>query len=1030
MLTAAVGAAATALLYHGVDREIRRRLENKLGEHYRALKVRVGSAELVEGEGIRVRNVSIVEPGADGPCPELLAIDEAMLECPTQWKQLLQGDVSVRRVKIRRSTLRVTRRPDGSWSVGKLLPPPQFGDVPPEVVVEDGAIEIFDPLKTPAGAMRFRDMNLRLVPIAATTPGTAPGIRQVQGALAADGVRRIEMDGWLDVRAGAFSLQGQAEGIELSPELRASLPGPLADKLRPLPDVRGQANLRFQLAYDPSAATPWKYNAAGRVVRGRIDDAHLPHALTDLRADVRVADGGYAIENLTARSGQAAVRLTLQGSGLTRNSPLRLSAEIRQADLDRALLGILPPWAQEQWYNYLPAGQVDADVKLAFDGETWQPELSVRCLDVSFTYRKFPYRLEHGKGALDLKDDRLTLSLTAYSGTQPVRLDAEVANPFSGPTGWLEAKGDALAIDEPLMAALSKKPQDAIRSLNPRGTLNFFLRLWRDQPGQPLRQHLRMVPNRCSVCFSKFPYTLSDIRGLVEMVDGVWQFNNLEAVNDRARITCDGRLGPGPEGHELTLHLAGRDVTLGEELRDALNPNMQQVWRDLQPRGTVDLNADIRYFAAKNQFSVGVEARPQPQNTSIEPVRIPYRLDRIQGKLTYRDGRVAFERCEGWHGDAKVAAEGYCDFLPDRRWMIHFAALSADRLRLDRELIQALPARLRKAVEELRPTGTINLQGRFDVEQAAAGDDAIRSQWDMRLGLFQSNLRLGEMLAENIAGSVWLRGESDGRQFRSRGQLALDAVKYKDCQLTQLAGPIWIDDRQVLFGEWVDRQENLAASEATGPRQTPRPVTARLFDGTLAAHGWITLGAEPLYGLDATLSGADLARCAQEVGAARQNFRGTIDASIHLKGAGRTRNTLSGSGAIGLSNADVYQLPVMLSMLKLLSIRPPDQNAFSDASINYRIEGEHIYFDRIDFRGDAISLRGQGEMDFQSAIRLQFFPTFGRGEVDLPLVKQIFRGASQQIMQIHVEGTLQDPVARKEALPGVNQMLQQLPGED
>ena len=69
----------------------------------------------------------------------------------------------------------------------------------------------------------------------------------------------------------------------------------------------------------------------------------------------------------------------------------------------------------------MPAGEVDADVQLAFDGQTWRPEVSVRCLNVSFTHHKFPYRLEHGTGTLDLKDDRLKVNLTAYSGSQPVR---------------------------------------------------------------------------------------------------------------------------------------------------------------------------------------------------------------------------------------------------------------------------------------------------------------------------------------------------------------------------------------------------------------------------------------------------------------------------------------------------------------------------------------------------------------------------------------------------------------------------------
>jgi len=47
-------------------------------------------------------------------------------------------------VTIRRPTLRVTRRADGGWSAAKLLPPPQFGDRPPEVTIENGTIEIFD----------------------------------------------------------------------------------------------------------------------------------------------------------------------------------------------------------------------------------------------------------------------------------------------------------------------------------------------------------------------------------------------------------------------------------------------------------------------------------------------------------------------------------------------------------------------------------------------------------------------------------------------------------------------------------------------------------------------------------------------------------------------------------------------------------------------------------------------------------------------------------------------------------------------
>jgi len=172
-----------------------------------------------------------------------------------------------------------------------------------------------------------------------------------------------------------------------------------------------------------------------------------------------------------------------------------------------------------------------------------------------------------------------------------------------------------------------------------------------------------------------------------------------------------------------------------------------------------------------------------------------------------------------------------------------------------------------------------------------------------------------------------------------------------------------------------------------------------------------------------------LAQCAREVMPGRQKLGGKILATADLTGSGRTRNALSGKGRITLSEGNVYELPVMISLLKILTISEPNQKAFSDGTIDYHIAGEHIYFDQIAFHGDAISLRGSGQMNFQSQIELTFYCLVGRGELDLPLIKQVVRAASQQLMLIHVGGTLQNPEPRQEALPALNQALQQLRGE-
>jgi len=148
-------------------------------------------------------------------------------------------------------------------------------------------------------------------------------------------------------------------------------------------------------------------------------------------------------------------------------------------------------------------------------------------------------------------------------------------------------------------------------------------------------------------------------------------------------------------------------------------------------------------------------------------------------------------------------------------------------------------------------------------------------------------------------------------------------------------------------------------------------------------------------------------------------------ATVDLRGTGRSLNALAGHGNIRLRDADIYELPLMIALLKILSIREPDSTAFSQSDIDFRIEGNHIYFDRINFAGDAISLEGKGEMDFESQIRLTFRALLGREEVQVPVLRELLGGASQQIFLIHVGGSLQNPVTRKEAFPGVNQALQQ-----
>ncbi len=137
-------------------------------------------------------------------------------------------------------------------------------------------------------------------------------------------------------------------------------------------------------------------------------------------------------------------------------------------------------------------------------------------------------------------------------------------------------------------------------------------------------------------------------------------------------------------------------------------------------------------------------------------------------------------------------------------------------------------------------------------------------------------------------------------------------------------------------------------------------------------------------------------------------------------------HSLAGRGQVRLRDADIYELSVVMSLLKILRVKAPDRNAFSSSAVDFRIEGPRAYLDSIELSGDAISLVGAGEVDFDSNVNLTFRSIVGDAETQLPAVKRLLGGASGQFLLVHVDGTLAEPQATTEAFPTLAGAVQRL----
>ncbi len=951
------------------------------------------------------------------------------LSCRADIEELISGRPKISRIFCRHATLRITRRPDGSYSGSKLLPLPKHSDSGATVVVESGTIEVFDPTRNPSSTLVFHNVNFTLGRTELSDPNDPDSVtRSLDGAFDADYARRVVVEGEVRSDGSRWSLGGTVDGLEISPSLFQSLPAAMARKLKALESVRGQADFGFQVSYASERQVPYQFDLKGRLSRGRVNDSRLPNPLTDVEADFHVTNRGVAINDLAAHDGQAELKLSqFWLAGFDLGSPMSLTAAVTDLELNRQIMIRLPDDLREKWRRFLPSGRINLNATLDYDGRQWRPvELTADCLDVGFSYYKFPYRMEQCTGRIRLVNDELTVDLTAYGGSRPIEITGRLFQPLSAPYGRVDVHGEGLELDEKLFNAMKEKPQLLVRSLKPHGTIDVAFSIVTQGPGQPPTKHLEVDLNRCSIEYLKFPYPLGNIQGKLVMrserpKEDYWTFHNLRGTNDTARVSVGEGSLTSIHGHSV-LHLPfeASNVPLEEELRDALgHPNMHRLWNDLKLQGTVELSdLIVHYETGWPRPTVSFRATPQGDSTSIEPACFPYRLDKLGGTLVYDDGRVTIDRFSGHHGQAKVTGKVDCGFLADGGWRLNLDRLTVDRLRLDRELTQKLPERLQRMVAELKPDGPINVMGKVGV----ARDPDVRADWDLNVVYQQGSFDFGIEL-ENVNGSLHLTGGMEGGELRSLGDLDIDSLECKGVQFTQVTGPIWIDSKRVLFGEQVGRRLQL---EQPGAERAPRPLSAQVSGGNVWASGWLSLEESATYQITAKVRGAGLPDFARQATVGRQSLRGKIDADFDLFGSGRSLNELSGLGNISLREADVYELPLMVSLLDFLGIGDPDPSKFSKSHIQFEIRGSHVYLHHIDFKGGSMSLVGEGEMDFDKNVNLVFGARLGRGALGLPVLREILGGAGDQLVLIHVEGPLENPRTWKETLPGVNKFFQEL----
>ncbi len=1027
-LTVSVVAVCAIYAMNRIDEEIRGFVEQKLRSHYTGLSINVRSARRVEGKGIEIRDLSIVEPSGDIGSATLVQIDEILIACQADLSHLLSGSIQPDQIIIRRLRLQATRGANGTWSTAQLFPLPKFGESKAPVILEDAVIELTD--KASGRRENVHLMRLRLEPVA-----DAYQVRTVvefSGAAQSDLFTKLEFKGRADPAHLTWNIEGQAFGVSIS---SADLQ-PWRDQLAGVLPADATFQINSECAFRAaSAASPEEeisFALAGRLTAGRLQDRRLPAPLTQLQGEYYLDNRVAKLQAFEAQSGAAEIRMDVKCDDWKKRGPTTIDLSATNLELNNAIRNALPPDKQATWDKFQPRGKIDANVRLEFDGTSWRPTVAVQLRQTSFAYDAFPYRVDRASGELQLNGDLLTFNTLAMAEQTPVAIQGEIRNPGPNATGWIDINTQQPApLTEKLFAALKPEHREVLRKFSPSGMLTFSGRITCCGLNKRPEKHFRVGVRDGFIQFAHFPYPLRQLSGVFEINDDRWTFHDLEARNGSGLIKCHGTFQPanigqpvnngqpaGVGGYQLVMHFDCSNVPLAEELRNALSPNAGKLWTDLRPRGTLDqLKIELVYDTRPRKLSLDIVAQkwpetpPRPERSlAIVPVWFPYHMDNLTGWVHYRDGIVEVKNVRASHGDARLTTNGAARVNPDGSWSVSLRELHADRLRNDHDLVSALPAPLGEAVLKLNLKGPLWVQG--GLEFSGGPTRPFQSNWDLDFDFENGSLQCGIDL-DHIHGGIRLKGGGQGGEFYSRGELEVDSLIYNGVQVSHISGPVVIDASRITFGAWTPQLDNVA----------PHRLSADVFEGKLQGDASISLQGAGGFALQANLTAGNLEVFSREMMPGSQKISGDAQAFIRMSGQGGT-HTIRGVGSVQLRHADIYELPAMVKLLKTLRFRPPDATAFDSSDIEFRIVGEQIYLDRLDFAGDAISLQGKGEMDTQRSINLYFKTLVGRDHN--PLVRWVLGEASGQLLLIHVDRTLDNPRFTQEPLPGLNKALQQI----
>ena len=1002
-----LAAAVVAIYQHFTNpAAVRQEVIARLQEHLPGADVRVESASIKLMGGITFQDLHLSR--RDDPT-QTVFLDVPNGTIFHDKEQLLHGEVVIRKIEFNKPWLRVVRGKNGGWNLNGILGPVDLTKSIPTIVLKQATIYIEDKNASPPVApIAIKDVNLSIDKDPRDILHfTFSGLCSLIGV--------IEIAGSLGRATDEFNLSLHMPDFGIGGDLVQRIAGYQPEAADQLRSFTGRCkDFQTDLHYNPQSKPVWSYSLRGRIADGRFGHARLPMVLEQVEGDVSLINGSLNVKKLTAHFGET--RIEMSGSLVPGTESYNLEKgrlAVSRLNIDEALLQHLPEPAEELNKMFRPRGPISFYIEADRLAGKWHTRSHVEPEDMRAACLKFPYELDRVRGTVEQDTDPangldvIKIDLIGHSGAHAVSVRGKMGEKGPGSVAVHVATID-LPLDDKMRQALLPEYQKIVDSFQPKGQVDVDVDIVRAPGAAGFQNRILAKFHDTSLSYELFPYPIEMVSGTLEILPDRWEFRDFLGVHKRGVFRARGGSFPeaGGKGHKLNISLGGDHIVLDEEMARALKqPALREAWNSLNPSGHLQFQAQVTQKSGDQAPDIIVRVTPQ-EGCRIQPTVFPYPLDLVFGKeglVEYRDRHVYLRQLRCRHGPTVLTLEeGNVTCKPNGGVSIDLGELVGNPVIPDAELAAALPGALGRAIRtmELREPLSIRLP-QLTVDVPSEGG-APYVYWNGSIGLEDAFIRLGVPL-EHVTGKIFCSG------------------KYQS-QLGAVDGNVEISKASLFNQPFENVKTHFTVNgEQPGILLLPR-LEAQIFGGWVGGIVRVQLNDTLNYELKLSASRVQLeAFGAHNKIGTRTQLSGLAAADLFLSGSGTDVNSLRGNGTVEIPNGKIYNLPPIISLLKVLKLRFPDDTAFEEAHMQIGISGRRVDFNRLDLYGDAISLGGKGSMQLDgSQLEVDFYALPGPlNSRVLPMLGNIEAALSRQLLKIKMRGSLSDPKCDREPVPAV-----------